>query len=356
VTPAAPQQGEFSLAAKVAALREAQTYAGRPGAVDAVETHMSWVFLTGQFAYKLKKPVAYEYLDFRDLAARRHFCDEEVRLNAALAPGVYLGVTALTREPGGELRVDGRGEPVEWLVRMRRLPAGRMLDVLIRKSAVTPEDIRGVADALAAFYRGSVAVETDGVAYRNRLEQRIRANERVLGDPAFGPDVAAVADVNLRLRALLEQMPRMFEQRATGGHIVDGLGDLRPEHICLESSPVIFDRLEFNSEFRIADAVDELAALSMECERLGAGFAEKELFGRYEFLTADRAAPALKHFYAAYRACVRARLAILHTRELARPAWAHWQVLAGDYLRLAQAHAGCLPVQPCSSSVREPPV
>lgn len=342
------------LAAKVAVLRDPAGYPGHPP-VEAIETHMSWVFLAGPYAYKLKKPVWREYLDFRALAARRHFCEEEVRLNAALAPGTYLGVVPLNRTPGGVLHLAGAGDPVEWLVHMRRLPRQRMLNVVLGEHALTREPVADVAALLADFYRRGPAVETDGPAYRRLLVQRLADNAAVLGDPAFG--MAAVASaIDLRLRAFVDQFPRLLERRAGGGHVIEGHGDLRPEHVCLESPPLVFDRLEFNRDFRIADAADELAGLGMECERLGAAFAGELLFQRYEAATGDIVAPALRHFYAAYRAGVRARLAILHTRDNERPLWPHWQQLAADYLRLAGEHAAPLPVQLCRSSVSEPPV
>jgi aminoglycoside phosphotransferase family enzyme len=346
---------DADLAAKVARLRERDAYPGRPTTLDAVETHMSWVFLTDRFAYKLKKPVCYEYLDFRTLAARRHFCDEELRLNAALAPGVYLGVVALARGTAGRLHLEGEGEPVEWLVKMRRLPAARMLDTLLRVGGIAPGDMRRIAETLAGFYRGCAVAETDGAAYRRRLEAGIRFNESIVGDPVFGLPAAVVAFVHLRLLTLLDQLPRLFDLRVAAGRIVEGHGDLRPEHVCLESRPLIYDRLEFHRDFRIVDTAEEVAALAMECERLGACAAGEELLRGYDAAAADRVAPALTEFYMAYRACVRARLAILHTRELAPAAWARWQQVATEYLHVAEVHVRRLPVQLCSSSTSEPP-
>ncbi len=116
----------------------------------------------------------------------------------------------------------------------------------------------------------------------------------------------------------------------------------RPERGGREASPVVFDRLEFTRVFRLLDAADELASLAMECERLGAPIVGVELFERYTEATGDCPPDELLHFYAAYRACLRARLAILHTRELAPAAWPRWQALATDYLRLARRHVAWL--------------
>jgi uncharacterized protein len=346
---------DMSLAAKVARLREPDAYPRRPERIEAIETHMSWVFLAGELVYKLKKPVSYDYLDFRTLAARRHYCEEEVRLNAALAPGVYLGVAALARDAGGTASVEGNGEPVDWLVKMRRLPAERMLDALLRRHVLADGELQHVAGVLADFYRDCAPAERDAAAYRRQLEAKIHFNARIMADPAFGLSADSVNDVHRRLLAAIEQLPRLFDLRVAAGRIVEGHGDLRPEHVCLEMRPLIFDRLEFRRDFRIVDTAEELAALAMECEHLGAAAAGDELYRSYEIAAGDRLQPALKEFYMAYRAAVRARLAILHTRELPSAAWPPWQRRAAQYLQLAQVHARCLPVQLCSSSTSEPP-
>ena len=337
---------ELDLAAKVAALREPRAYPEPPGSIEAVETHMSWVFLTPEFAYKLKKPVRYAYLDFSTLAARARNCAEELRLNQRLAPGVYLGVVALTQESDGRVRINGEGEVVEWLVKMRRLPLYRMLDSLIRRDAVLPEDIQRLALLLAVFYRECPPVEMRGEDYRRDYEAMLGANLAVLGDPAYGLPVETVRKVYARLAEFARQAPGLLAPRAAHNRIVEGHGDLRPEHVCLEARPVIFDRLEFNREFRLVDAADELGSLAMECERLGAAWIGPALFEAYAESTGDRAPPALLHFYMSYRASLRARLAILHTRELPRAAWDKWRALAADYLRLAATHAERLAASP----------
>jgi aminoglycoside phosphotransferase family enzyme len=330
---------EPDLVAKVAALKNPRAYPEPPGKIEAVETHMSWVFLTPEFAYKLKKPVRYAYLDFSTLAARARYCAEEVRLNQRLAPGVYLGVAALTQESDGRVRINGEGEVVEWLVKMRRLPLYRMLDSLIRRDAVLPEDIQRLALLLALFYRESPPVETRGEDYRREYETKLSDNLEVLGDPASGLTVETARAVHARLAEFARQTPGLLAPRAEQNRILEGHGDLRPEHVCLEARPVIFDRLEFNREFRLVDAVDELASLAMECERLGAAWIGRTLLDVYAQTAGDQPPPALLHFYMSYRACLRARLAILHTRELPRAAWDKWRAGAADYLRLAAAHA-----------------
>jgi aminoglycoside phosphotransferase family enzyme len=332
--------------ARIAFLRQPQAYPEKPARIETIETHMSWVFLTPRHAFKLKKPVRYDYLDFSTVAARKMNCEEELRLNQRLAPDVYLDVVPLVLDGDGGMRLGGQGEIIDWLVMMRRLPAERMLDYLIRKRALEPMDTHAVAEVLARFYRESPPIDIGGAEYRRQYEHKVRMNHDTLADPAYGLPADLVEAVHQAQRQFLMRAPELLEHRATDGRVIEGHGDLRPEHVCVESLPVIFDRLEFNRAFRIIDPADELAFLAMECERLDAPQVEPELLGAYRRFTGDYPPPQLVWFYKAHRACLRARLAIWHLRDLPRPSWDRWRTLAVDYLRLAAAHAARLEVLP----------
>ena len=325
---------------KLALLRQPQTYPEKPAGIDAIETHMSWVFLTPHHAFKLKKPVRYDYLDFSTLAARKISCEEELRLNQRLAPGVYREVVALAMNARGEMQIEGQGEVVDWLVKMRRLPAERMLDYLIRHRTLEPAELHTVAEWLAYFYRERIPQKLSGDEYRRKYAANLRANHAALAHPLYALPAALVEAVHAAQWKFLRSAPELFDRRAAEGQIVEGHGDLRPEHVCVESPPVIFDCLEFNRSFRIIDAADELAFLSMECERLGAPQVEQELFQAYRRITGDHPPPQLIYFYKAQRACVRARLAIWHLRDLERTAWPRWRAVAGEYLHLAESYRG----------------
>ena len=128
---------------------------------------MSWVFLTDRHAWKLKKPVRSQDVDFTTVTARRLNCAEELRLNRRLSDDVYLDIVPLSLDAGGRLRLLGDGDPIDWLVKMRRLPAARMLDRLILDGAATSDDVRRVVSRLARFYRDSAPVAIAGTAYRD---------------------------------------------------------------------------------------------------------------------------------------------------------------------------------------------
>lgn len=324
--------------AKVALLKQPQTYPDAPRRITAIETHMSWVFLTETHAYKMKKPVLYPYLDFSTLAAREWNCREEFRLNQRLAPGVYLGVVPLRLDPSGVVRVEGEGNVVEWLVKMRRLPADRMLNRLIQDHALAPEDVRRVAELLVKFYRESTPIAVNEAGYRKRIAATTARNREVLARPQYELTPALVESVHGTLARLVENEPALFDQRVRERRIVEGHGDLRPEHVCLTSQPIVFDRLEFNRDLRVIDPAEELSFLAMECERLGAPFVGETLFAVYAETAGDAPPRVLLDFYMAQRACVRARLAALHTVDAPRASWPKWAAAAAAYLQLAATY------------------
>lgn len=332
----------MTLARKIAYLRRTESYPDAAQRVEAIETHISWVFLAGEHVYKLKKPVRYSYLDFRTLDARHHDCLEEVRLNRRLAGEIYLGAVPLRELGDGSLSLTGEGCIVDWLVHMRRLPAERMLDALIGAGELDAQTLEPLAERLGNFYRGLAPVEITAAEYRQRLADDIAENRRELTDPFFALPAGRageLCDVQLRF---LERHATALERRVDQGRVIEGHGDLRPEHICLTTPPVVIDCLEFNRGFRILDAADELAYLSMECERLGAGWAGEQLLAGYARLTGDSPPPGLLHFYASFRAALRAKIAVWHNLDDGAQHPEKWIRRATDYLELAESHAGRL--------------
>jgi aminoglycoside phosphotransferase family enzyme len=331
-----------TLAAKVAFLSRPDPYPGAAKHVEVVETHMSLVFLTELFAHKLKKPVFYEFLDFRTLEARRHSCREEIRLNRRLAPHVYIAAVPLVIDAAGDLHLDRKGEAVDWLVRMHRLPSERMLDRAILEGSVRVVELRAVARLLAEFYRQAIPIAIPLAGFRHRLADAIAQNRRELGAAEFDLPATTVATVCEALCRTLNGDASLFEQRVHLGCVVEGHGDLRPEHVYLGPEPAIIDCLEFNRDFRILDWADELAYLAMECERLGSAGTGKEILETCCRELDDRPPPLLIDFYRAYRALLRARLAILHLRDETVRDPGKWRLRTMEYLELAESYAGRL--------------
>jgi len=324
-----------TLREKVELLRRPEAYPEPTATVEPVETHMSWVFLTERHAYKLKKPVRGESLDFTTPELRRRNSEDEVRLNRRLAEPVYLGVVPLTCAPDGTLALDGEGEPVDWLVHMRRLPADRMLDARIEGGDLDRSEVEPVARHLARFYARAEPVGIAPEAYRRRLAEGTHHDARELVAPEAGLDkdrVEALAAEQLRF---LEARADLFDVRVAEGRIVEGHGDLRPEHICLTEEPAIIDCLEFSRELRVGDPADELAFLALECERLGRPEVGGWFLDAYRRETGDDPPEPLLRFHRTFRCLRRAVIAIWHLRDedVADPD--EWVRRARRYLELA---------------------
>ena len=316
---------------------EAHARDGAPGEpVETIETHMSWVFLVGMRALKLKKPVRYPFLDFLTPAAREAACREEVRLNARLAPLIYRGLMVLQWRAGA-LRVvpEGQADPqattLDWLVWMRRLPAERMLDRAIAAGTLQAHEINGLAALLSTFYLHATIAPVDGVEYTMRFQREHAISREVLLRPQFRIDGATEALD--RLDAALRREAALLAQRAHEGHLVDGHGDLRPEHIRLLDPPVVVDCLEFSSTLRQVDPLDEPAFLALECTLAGAPWVGPRLLNLCAAALHDVAAPtALWLLYTAYRALLRARLAMAHLLDPQPRTPQCWTPLAQRYV------------------------
>ena len=330
------QSERIPTAERVAFLRNPAAYPHGVPAVEVRETRMSWVFLAGERVYKLKKPIHDDWLDFTTLAARERNAHEEVRLNRRLAATVYLGTARLTVEANGGLALDGRGDTIDWLVVMRRLPAGRMLDHLITTDGVQRVEIDRVAEVLADFYRRLEPIERPVDAHFDYFTNQQAVNRAVLADPRTGLDPAVVGPVLQALDAFLAGEADQLAERVRRDHIREGHGDLRAEHVCLEDPPVIIDCLEFNRELRLVDPLDELADLGLECARLGAPWIGDVLLERYANTLDDPPPPRLFAFYTVSRACLRVRLAVRHLLEPGVRTPGKWLPLARAYLAAAE--------------------
>lgn len=273
------------------------------------ETHTAVVFLVGDRAYKIKKPVDLGFLDFRTLQARSDVCHKETELNRRLAPDVYLGVAQI---------MDPDGRPCEDLLVMRRMPDDRRLSTLVRSGADVSRDLQRIARVVAAFHARcdrSPQIDVDGS--RDALLERWTASfEQVR--PFHGTVIdGAVADEIERLtgRYLAGREP-LFAARVGKGHIVDGHGDLLTDDIfCLPDGPRILDCLEFDDRLRHVDQLDDVAFLAMDLEHLGAPDLAERFIELYVEFTGDPAPQSLVHHYVAYRAFVRAKVACMRHQQ-----------------------------------------
>jgi len=277
--------------------------------VELVETHISWVLLAGDHVYKVKKPVDLGFLDFTTLARRRRFCHEEVRLNRRLAADVYLGVVDIkgsARAP----RFEGRGRPIEVAVLMRRLPAERMLDRLVRANDAPPTLLDRIGTTVARFHQ---AADTGGEIDELGGSETIRSNwqENFAQTDTVGADLLPPATrvrVGDYVAAFLAREGDRFAARVAGGRSRDCHGDLQAQHICCVEPLQIFDCIEFNHRFRFGDVAGEIAFLAMDLERLGRPDLAVRFLNAYLEESGDYGAVPLLDFYRAYRAWVRGKV------------------------------------------------
>lgn len=330
-------------------LLDPKVYPDKPSRVELKETHMSWIFLTDQYVYKLKKPIRYNSQDYTTLQARFKDAILEIDLNRRLTQNLYFGIIPVTHSCKEGLLVQGKGEPIEWMIKMRRLPDDRMMDYLIRIKKLTVADIQAVSVHLARFYMKGPSIDMQGPEYVSKLMMEIQANYEALSISDYGFSIERLELLCRRLTSFLQDFTDLFFKRAQEGRIVDGHGDLRPEHICIESVDrvTVYDCLQFSTQLRIADCVDELSFLALECERQGSAQSGIIILQSYSEITKDQPPQELIHFYKAYRACMWAKLALYRTKELSQSQWAKWLERANHYVAIAEKDANYLPNISC---------
>jgi aminoglycoside phosphotransferase family enzyme len=329
----------IALADKVAFLRRPDAYPDPILRVDVRETHMSWVFLTEHEVFKLKKPVVFAFLDYSTLQRRKLMCQQEVLLNRRLADWVYTGLAALCRDDRGALSLCPQPppgtQPVEWLVRMQRLPEALMLDNAIAAGTVDDDSARRTAAHLAAFFAAATPAALPPGALAARQAEEVRAILSAIA--AAGVPQQRLGGLTHALHAFVERHGALLQSRADDRRIVDGHGDLRPEHVFLGQPPAVIDCIEFSERLRQVDPLDELAFLWMECELLGDGSCGELFLQVYLQATGDDAADELLWFYMSRRACLRAQLSLGHLGDCSDSR--HWRRKADAYLDLADRYA-----------------
>jgi aminoglycoside phosphotransferase family enzyme/predicted kinase len=296
-------------------LRSPLVYPDHPLDVQVVETHISWVFLTDRHAYKLKKPIAFDFLDYSTVERRHEACLEELRLNRRLAPDIYQSVMPITLDRQGRRRIGGMGRIDDWLVRMRRLPAECDLDRILEVRELTSREIHSLADKLFRFYATLPPLPVKTLEFRRGIERHVRENWETLAQYA-SPDSQELVDrVHAAQCRLLALYPHWWDERVCDGRVVEGHGDLRCDHVYFAPQPLVIDALEFNADLRTVDVLDELSFLAMECECLHGSNAGRQVRERYCDAAGDHPPQALLEFYEAYRACVRAKVGTLRAAQ-----------------------------------------
>jgi uncharacterized protein len=337
--------------ALVAALRDPAVYPHRVDAVEVIETHISSVLLAGEYAYKLKKPVNLGFVDFSMLARRRHFCDEEVRLNRRSAPTLYLDVVPIARSrTSSSLRIGGDGTVIDYAVRMRRFARNARLDQMAELGTLDAALIDQLAKAVAAFHvRCDSAPSNRTFGTPDEIRRWTMANlkelQRLAPDPSQRQRIERLTrwtEAEFALRAPI------FAERRAAGCVRECHGDLHLGNLVLiEGRPVPFDCIEFNPQLRFIDVMSDVAFTWMDLIGHGLPHLAWRFLNGYLEATGDYAGLATLRFYAVYRALVRAKVAMIRRsqpgtsaseREIDERACARYLVVAENLTQELRRH------------------
>ena len=293
----------------VEALMKPEAYDEEPGQIELVQTHISFVFLTRNFVYKVKKAVDLGFLDFTTLEKRRFFCEKELELNRRLCEGMYLEVVPINRS--NIIKIKGEGETVEYAVKMKRMPQERMMNQLLEENKVDNKLIDRIAKIIAEFHSkaetnmriskfGSLAViETN---WKENFEQ----TREFVGKTTSMEDFKLISE---GIEDFMRRNLSFFEKRMAEGRVRDCHGDIHSGNIFVTDRIYIFDAIEFNERFRYSDVASDIAFLAMDLDFKGRTDLSNFFVERYVKYSGDRELMRLLPFYKCYRAYVRGKVA-----------------------------------------------
>jgi len=270
---------------------------------------MSYIFLTGEYVYKIKKPVNLGYLDYTTLKKRHFFCHQELNLNKRLCPSAYLAVVPIVEEKT-ELRIEGRGKAIEYAVKMKQLPRDRMMDVLLPRGQVTLEMVARVAEKLVDFHERAETNQKIAAfgrldVIRQNTEENFAQTEKYIGISITAEEYQHIKNYT---NDFVASNASLFDKRIRGGKIRDCHGDLHAAHVCFTDDICIYDCIEFNERFRYSDVASEIAFLAMDLDRYQQAGLSRHLVNTYVELSHDEELLKLLDFYKGYRAYVRGKV------------------------------------------------
>lgn len=291
------------------ALLHPEIYPDHPQSIRLIETHISLLFLTGNYVYKIKKPVNFGFLDFTSLEKRRFFCEQEVTLNRRLSPTLYQGVIEITQE-GGRVSLEGQGELIEYAVKMKQIPEEFLLDRLLERNQVTPQMMEAVIEKLVEFY--ATAETNDWIksfAKPERLKQDTDENfEQTEKYIDITIPKRGYQDIRRGTDHFLETKKEIFFHRMDQDRIRDCHGDLRLEHIFWGDEISIFDCIEFNERFRYTDVAADIGFLAMDLDYQGRPDLSEHLIRTFIRKSGDNELLEVLDYYKCYRAYVRGKV------------------------------------------------
>jgi aminoglycoside phosphotransferase family enzyme len=279
------------------------------GKIELIQTHISFVFLTDKFVYKIKKPVNFGFLDFSTLDKRRMFCEKELLLNRRLCPEIYLEVLPITKS-GDALKIGGEGEPVEYALKMKRLPQECIMTQLLREGKIGKETIDGIARIVAKFHTeaqtNAEINEIGGVkTVTFNWDENFAQITKYIGQTLSQADYDFMQS---KINNFIAANAALFQSRVDAKRIRDCHGDLHSGNIFVTDKICIFDAIEFNDRFRYSDVAADVAFLAMDLDYQGRTDLADYFIEQYIGYSKDRELPKLLPFYKCYRAYVRGKV------------------------------------------------
>ena len=285
------------------------TYPFKPEKVDMLQTHISYLFIAGEYVYKIKKPVNFGFIDYSTLEKRKFYCGQEIRLNSRLSPEIYLGISHIVSDKG-IFSLNGKGEIEEYAVRMKRLPENMMMDRMIFDKRIDMAIITKIANKIAAFHQ-SADVNSDISKFGDieiilkNVNENFLQTDKFIGISLTQDEYNLIKDFSYKF---IVHNKSILKKRVAENKIKDCHGDLRTEHICISDKIYIFDCIEFNDRFRYADVASEVAFLAMDLDFLGEGILSKYFVNSYIEISGDTDIYKVINFYKCYRAYVRGKV------------------------------------------------
>ena len=328
----------------IKALLDPEVYPEPPRKVELAQTQISYVFLAGEYVYKIKKPVDMGFLDYTTLEKRRYYCQREVELNRRLCADTYLGVIPITKEQGRYI-LGGKGEALEYAVRMRRLPQDRMMDALLARNKVTIRMTGEVAKTIADFHqRAATGKEITATGGINGVVQNTQENFKQT-DKYF--NVIIAPETYRRIKVYTEDFIKantpLFHKRMDEGRVRDCHGDLHAAHICFSKKGIcIYDCIEFIDRLRYTDVTAEVAFLAMDLDHYGRRDLSEAFVKSYIEESGDKELMKLLDFYKCYRAYVRGKVGCFQYDDPQIPANEKEKIRenAASYFKLAESYTG----------------
>ncbi len=296
----------------IAALQNSALFPHPVEQFQVIETHISWVLLTGPYVYKIKKPVNFGFLDFTDLSARGHFCQQELKLNQRLTDDLYLEVLPVTGTAESP-QLGGSGEIIEYVLKMRQFSQDGLLSALQAKGELTTAHIDDMARQIAEFHKKAPRVTTENdLGSPEKVMEPVTQNfEQILPFLSEKADLIQLQALEAWAQASFQRLKPLLSERKADGFIRECHGDIHLGNITLiDGEVVIFDCIEFNEPFRMTDVYADIGFLAMDLEDRGLKSLSRRLISQYLEHTGDYAGLELLNFYKAYRALVRAKVAL----------------------------------------------